>query len=72
MVGKVAIVSGALAIDADDRGATIGGMALREGDRIALDGASGEITFGRQKIAFAPAPESETVMEWRKEGDARP
>ncbi len=72
-MGKVCLVGcGALAIDADERGATIGGEALREGDWVALDGASGDITFGRREIAFVRAPESMTIMEWRNEGDAHP
>ncbi len=68
-MGKVCLVGcAALAIDADARGATIGGQTLRQGDWIALDGASGEITFGRRGIAFELAPESKTVLEWRRTG----
>jgi pyruvate,orthophosphate dikinase len=72
-MGKVCLVGcAALAIDADERGATIGGQVLRQGDWIALDGASGEITLGRRQIAFELAPESKTILEWRKEDAARP
>ncbi len=71
-MGKVCLVGcGALAIDADERGAVLGGQALHEGDWIALDGASGEIAIGRRAIAFERAPEGETIMEWRKQSDGR-
>jgi pyruvate, orthophosphate dikinase len=68
-MGKVCLVGcAALATDPDERGATIGSHALRQGDWIALDGGSGEITLGRRDIAFAPTPESGTILEWRKAG----
>ncbi len=70
-MGKVCLVGcGALAIDADERGATIGGQPLREGDWIALNGASGEITLGRREIAFERAPESKIILEWRNDADS--
>jgi pyruvate,orthophosphate dikinase len=50
-LGKVCLVGCAsLTIDSDERGATIGGQALRQGHWIALDGAAGEISLGRRDI----------------------
>jgi pyruvate,orthophosphate dikinase len=67
-MGKVCLVGcAALAIEADERGATIGGQTLRQGDWIALDGKSGAITLGRREIAFELTPQSKTIIEWRKE-----
>jgi pyruvate,orthophosphate dikinase len=67
-MGKVCLVGCAgLTVDADERGATIGGQALRQGDWIALDGTSGDVTLGRRAIAFEIAPESKIILAWRKE-----
>jgi pyruvate, orthophosphate dikinase len=67
-MGKICLVGCAeLAVDPDESGASLAGRPLRQGDWIALDGASGEISFGRRDIAFELAPESKIIVEWRDE-----
>ncbi len=71
-MGKVCLVDcRALAIEEGRDVATIGAKTLREGDWIALDGATGEISLGRRAIAFERAPEDEDDMEWRKQSNRR-
>jgi pyruvate,orthophosphate dikinase len=65
-MGKVCLVGcGALAVDADETRATLAGEVLRQGDWIALYGAAGGVSLGRRDIAFALAPDSRTILEWR-------
>ncbi len=72
-MGKVCLVGcGALTVDADKRGAVIGGRKLRQGDWIALDGASGEISLGQRDIVVASPKESAIIRKWREEAKARP
>ena len=68
VMGKACLVGcRALLID-DGRGvATIGGKALHEGDFIALDGATGEISLGLRRIVSEEPPETAIIRQWRKE-----
>src|SRR5208337_4380982 len=49
-MGKVCLVGCRSLVIDDDQGASLGGYHVQEGDWIALDGASGEITLGRRDI----------------------
>lgn len=67
-LGKPCIVGcGALSIDPSGRRATLGAMALSEGDPLSIDGASGEIFRGALEIIRArPTQLLETVALWRQ------
>ncbi|MCI4678378.1 pyruvate, phosphate dikinase [Rhodoblastus acidophilus] len=70
-MGKACLVGCAtLSIDPDDRAAALGEKRLRQGDWIALDGTTGEISLGQRDIAIAEAKESAILRHWRDE-DAR-
>jgi pyruvate,orthophosphate dikinase len=65
-MGKVCLVGcGALAIAADERSARLGDETLRQGDWIALDGETGEISLGEREIAVEPPPEAALLQHWR-------
>ncbi len=67
-MGKVCLVGcRALSIDERQGAASLDGRTLREGDWIALDGASGEVSLGRRAIAFEETPEAAIVRRWREE-----
>ena len=48
----------------------IGSTRIREGDWIALDGSSGDVSVGRREVVFADAPEAAVISQWR-EGEAQ-
>ncbi|HUO54535.1 MAG TPA: pyruvate, phosphate dikinase [Rhodoblastus sp.] len=67
-MGKACLVGCVmLAIDPDERGATLGRERLRQGDWIALDGVTGEISLGERAIATSEAPEAAILRQWRSE-----
>jgi pyruvate,orthophosphate dikinase len=69
-MGKVCLVGClGLNVDADSREAMIGSTRIREGDWIALDGSSGDVSVGRREVVFADAPEAAVISQWR-EGEA--
>ncbi len=58
----------ALEIDLEDRAMSVDGVVLREGDRIAIDGAAGTLSI--QDVPMVPAEMDEffrTVLEWSDE-----
>jgi pyruvate,orthophosphate dikinase len=70
-LGKVCLVGcRALAVDERQGSAVLGGKTIREGDWIALDGASGEISLGRRAIVAEETPETAIVRQWREEAAA--
>ncbi len=70
-MGKVCLVGcRALAIDERQGSAALDGETIREGDWIALDGGSGEISLGRRAIVAEDAPETATIRRWREEASA--
>ena len=65
-MGKVCLVGcRLLVIDQDQGSAKLDSKTVREGDWIALDGASGEISLGRRAIAAEETPETATIRRWR-------
>ncbi len=67
-MGKVCLVGcRALAIDERQGSASLDGRTIREGDWIALDGASGEIALGHRAITSEETPETAIVRRWREE-----
>ena len=67
-MGKVCLVGcSALAIEEGRDVATINGKKLREGDWIALDGATGEISLGRRRSVEEQPPQIHIIRQWRKE-----
>ncbi|MDI9849636.1 PEP/pyruvate-binding domain-containing protein [Rhodoblastus sp. 17X3] len=67
-MGKVCLVGcRALVISADQSHASLGGQELRQGDWIALDGASGEISLGRRDIAVETPVEYAKIQQWMDE-----
>jgi len=57
-----------LRVDADARTLTVGAHVLREGDRVTLDGGTGDVFVGRV-ATFQPdlPPEVETLLKWAAE-----
>ena len=67
-MGKVCLVGcRALSIDEDRDVADLGQKLLREGDFIALDGATGEISLGLRRIVSEDPPETAIIRQWRKD-----
>ncbi len=67
-LGKVCLVGcRALVIAYDQRSATLDGGELREGDWIALDGATGEIALGGREIIAEKPPEYSIIQQWKDE-----
>ena len=67
-MGKVCLVGcRALAIAERQGVATLDGRQIREGDWIALDGATGEISLGRRAVVAEETPETAIIRRWRKE-----
>ena len=67
-MGKVCLVGcRALAIDEARGEGRLGDRPIREGDWIALDGATGEVSLGRRAIVAEDAPEAAVVRRWRAE-----
>jgi pyruvate,orthophosphate dikinase len=70
-LGKVCLVGcRALAIDETRGEARIGGVCLREGDWLSLDGETGAITLGRRPIVRTPPPELAELERWRAQQSA--
>lgn len=68
-MGKVCLVGcRSLAIDEAGGSARLGDLTVRDGDWIALDGATGEASLGRRAILADDAPEAATVRRWRAGG----
>lgn len=64
-MGKVCLVGcRSLVIAADQTRASLGGQELHQGDWIALDGASGEISLGRRDIVVETPAEYATIQQW--------
>ena len=64
-MGKVCLVGcRALKIEGPNI-ATIDGMPLSEGDWIALDGATGEISLGQRRILSEELREASIIRQWR-------
>jgi pyruvate,orthophosphate dikinase len=67
-MGKVCLVGcRSLVIAADQDSASLGGRDLHEGDWIALDGATGEISLGRRDIIVDKPAEYSTVRQWTEQ-----
>ena len=67
-MGKVCLVGcRALSIAEPQGSATLAGRQIREGDWIALDGATGEISLGRRAVVAEETPETAIIRRWRKE-----
>jgi len=65
-MGKVCLVGcRALAIAESHGSATLDGRQMREGDWIALDGATGEISLGRRAVVVEETPETAIIRRWR-------
>ena len=66
-MGKACLVGcRSLAIDEPHGVATLGDRKVREGDFIALDGATGEVSLGQRAMIAEDAPEAAIVRAWRK------
>jgi pyruvate, orthophosphate dikinase len=60
-----------LAIDEAHRGAQLGGIAVREGDWLSIDGSAGTIHFGRGSIVTErPEAELAEIERWRAQTPA--
>ena len=67
-MGKVCLVGcRALAIAESQGSATLDGRQIREGDWIALDGATGEVSLGRRAVVAEETPETAIIRRWRQE-----
>jgi pyruvate,orthophosphate dikinase len=62
-MGKVCIVGCRALTLAEGGAARLGDAVLKEGDWIALDGVSDEISLGRREIVVERSPELATVLE---------
>ena len=70
-MGKVCLVGcRALAVDERRGEASLDGRTIGEGDWIALDGASGEISLGRRAIVAEETRETAIIRRWRREAAA--
>ena len=66
-MGKVCLVGcRSLAIDEERGAAVLGGRPIREGDWVALDGATGEISLGRRATILEDPPEAAIIRRWRE------
>jgi pyruvate,orthophosphate dikinase len=62
--GKPAVV-GAESVRIADRTFTAGGVTVREGEVISLDGTTGEVVLGEVQLSAAePPPEFKIVLKW--------
>ena len=64
-----------LVVDETARCARIGGLILREGELVTIDGGSGEVVPGRARtVPAAPCAAVDTLLEWADElsGDRTP
>ncbi len=67
-MGKVCLVGcRSLTIDEPRGAARLGEQTIREGDWIALDGATGEASVGQRAIVAEDAPEAAAVRRWRED-----
>jgi pyruvate,orthophosphate dikinase len=67
-MGKVCLVGcRALVISEDQTRASLGGQELRQGDWIALDGASGEVSLGQRAIEVETPGEYAKIQLWIEE-----
>ncbi len=67
-MGKVCLVGcRSLVVDEGRGAASLGERPVREGDWIALDGATGEISLGRRATIAEDPPEAAVVRRWREE-----
>jgi pyruvate,orthophosphate dikinase len=67
-MGKVCLVGcRSLIVDEARGAASFGERPVREGDWIALDGATGEISLGRRTTIAEDPPEAAIVRRWREE-----
>ena len=65
--GKPAVV-GAEAIQIDGRSFIAGGVTVREGDAISVDGTTGKVMLGEVPVTLAePPPEFTTLLTWADE-----
>ncbi|RBP11936.1 pyruvate,orthophosphate dikinase [Roseiarcus fermentans] len=66
-MGKVCLVGcRSLAIDEGLGSARLGAEILREGDFIALDGATGDVSLGLRTVISEDAPEAAILRRWRE------
>ena len=72
-MGKVCLVGcRSLVIDQEGGAAVLGGRPIREGDWVALDGATGEISLGRRATILEDSPEAATCADGASQrGDCR-
>ena len=71
-MGKVCLVGcRALSIDVGRDVGRLGEKLLREGDFIALDGATGEVSLGLRRIVSEDPPETAIIQQWRKDAAGR-
>ena len=67
-LGKVCLVGcRQLTIDEDKQEAALGDCVVHEGDWLALDGDSGEVTLGRRKIVTEDPQELAEITRWQAE-----
>ncbi len=67
-MGKVCLVGcRSLVVDEGRGAASLGERPVREGDWIALDGVTGEISLGRRATIAEDPPEAAIVRRWREE-----
>jgi pyruvate, orthophosphate dikinase len=67
-LGKVCLVGcRQLTIDEDKQEAALGDSVVHEGDWLALDGDSGEVTLGRRKIVTEDPQELAEIKRWQAE-----
>ncbi len=65
--GKPAVV-GAESISIDGKSFTAGGVTVREGDAISVDGTTGRVMLGEVAVTLAePPPEFTTLLTWADE-----
>ena len=65
--GKPAVV-GAESIQIDGRSFIAGGVTVREGDAISVDGTTGKVMLGEVPVTLAePPPEFTTLLTWADE-----
>ncbi|HEX7277413.1 MAG TPA: pyruvate, phosphate dikinase, partial [Acidimicrobiales bacterium] len=65
--GKPAVV-GAESIAIDGKSFTAGGVTVREGDAISVDGTTGKVMLGEVPVTLAePPPEFTTLLTWADE-----
>lgn len=58
-------VVGAEAVKIDGRKATVGGVVIKEGDVLSLNGSTGEVVVGEVELVTADPPEEfTTILKW--------